>query len=90
MFNYKATLRDIDVNAFMSDHPICSCDISPLIYQPASHIVSGNVTIVNTNVLEDLLTKGPNYIEPRSFSGNKMFNSIHECSGRLFKEVGYK
>ena len=57
MFNYMATLRDIDVNAFMSDHHICSCDGSPCIYQPAGH-------------LEDVLTKGPKYREPQYFSWN--------------------
>ena len=66
---------DIDVNAFMSDHPIGSCDGSPFIYQPSGHSV-GNVSIVGNNVLEDILTKGPTYREPRSFSWNDKFNSI--------------
>ena len=48
--------REIDVNAFMYDHPICSCDGSPFIYQPNGHIVTGNVSIVGSNVLEDLFT----------------------------------
>ena len=58
IFNYKATLRDIDVNAFMSDHPICSCDGSPFIYQPNGHIVTGNV---GSNVLEDLVPNIENH-----------------------------
>ena len=70
------TLRDIDVDDFMSDHPVCSCDGSPFIYKPADHIVTGNLSIVCCNVLEDILTKGPKYREPRSFSWNKNCNSI--------------
>ena len=76
LFNYKATLRDIDVNGSMSDQPICSCDGSPFIYQPAGHIATGNVSIVGNNFLEDVLTKGPKYREPRYFNWNTFFNSI--------------
>ena len=60
----------------MSEHPICSCDGFPFIYHPAGNIVTGHVSIVGRNVLEDLLTKGPKYREPRYFSWNKYFNSI--------------
>ena len=39
--NHKATHNsDSDVNAFMSDHHICSCDDSPFIYKHAGHIVT--------------------------------------------------
>ena len=74
--NCKAIIRDIDVDAFMFDHPICSCNGSPFIYQPAGYIVTGNLSIVGSNVLQDLLTKGPKYREPRSFSWNNICNSI--------------
>ena len=52
----------------------------PLIYL-AGHIATGNVSIVGNNVLEDPLTKGPKYREPRSFSWNKIFNSIMNVGG---------
>ena len=51
------------------------CAGSPFTYQPAGHIVTGNV-ILGSNVLENLFTKGPKYREPRSFIWNKFLNSI--------------
>ena len=60
----------------MSDRPVCSCDGPPFIYQPDGRIVTGDVSIVGSNVLEDLLTKGPKYREPRSFSWSTNFKSI--------------
>ena len=73
----------------MSDHPICSCIGSPFIYQPAG---TGNVCIVGNNVLKYLLIKGPKYREPRSFSWNKIFNSImnavEDYSRRWAKKEG--
>ena len=60
----------------MSDHPICSCNGSPFRYQPDGHIVMGSVSIVGSNVREDLLTKCPKYRQLRSSSWNKCFNSI--------------
>ena len=68
--------------AFMSDHPICSCDGSTFIYQPAGHIVTDNVYIIGNSVLEDFLTKGPKNREPWSFSWI-FFKFQYECRGRF-------
>ena len=70
---------------------LCSCDGSRFIYQPAGHIVTGNVSIVGSNVLKDLLTKGPNYREPRSFSWilkNSIMNTVEDYSRKWAKKEG--
>ena len=58
--------------------PTCSCSSSPYIYQPAGHVVSGDLNIVKNTRLRELLHKGPKYREPQAFTWRYNFKIIME------------
>jgi hypothetical protein len=62
MFNYKHVLRDLNIDDFKSKSPDCTCAISPFIYYPTSHIITGDLKIINNTSLRDVLPKGPKSI----------------------------
>ena len=51
---------------------------SQFFYQPAGHIVTGDLSIVDNTCLRDLISKGPKYREPQTFSWKYNFKLIME------------
>ena len=62
LFNYKHMLRDLNIADFKSKSPDCTCAISPFIYYPTSHVITGDLKIINNTSLQDVLAKGPKSI----------------------------
>ena len=63
MFNYKHVLRDLNIDDFKSKSPDCTWAISPYIYYPTtSHVITGDLKIINNTSLRDVLAKGPKSI----------------------------
>ena len=69
IFNYKKVLDDVNNTDLLETPPTCSCEkMSQFVHKPAKHIITGNLDIVNNDKLKQLLSRGPKYREPRSFS----------------------
>jgi len=80
IFNHKATLNEINVDDILNNPPSCTCDKMPqYIHQPVKHIVTGNLDIVNNSKLKALLSRGPKYREPKSFSWRQNFKIIMDA-----------
>ena len=76
LFNYKQCLQDWRFTNHEYDSPPCSCSSSQFLYQPAGHIVTGDLNIVVNTCLRDLISKGPKYREPQKFSWKYNFKLI--------------
>ena len=76
VFNYKQSLRDLQVNNLLGQLPSCSCSNSPFLYRPAGHVVTGDLNIVDDPNLRDILFKGPKYREARPFSWKYNFKLV--------------
>ena len=76
LFNYKQCLQDWRFTNHEYDSPPCSCSSSQFLYQPAGHIVTGDLNIVDNTCLRDLISKGPKYREPQKFSWKYNFKLI--------------
>ena len=56
----------------------CSWSSSQFLYQPAGHIVTGDLNIVDNTCLRDFISEGPKYREPQKFSWKYNFKLIME------------
>ena len=77
--NYKDTVNSILINTEQSpqlDLEPCDCSQSEFCNVDHQHIITGDLRIVENNKLRKLLTKGPNYREPRSLNFNKAEKNI--------------
>jgi hypothetical protein len=61
LFNYKPTLQCIDIEHHLQNPLTCSCSSSPSNYQPAGHVITGDVNIVRNEELKSLILKGPKF-----------------------------
>ena len=80
-FNYKASLQQLDFQGLSQDPATCNCSDSQFLYAPCGHIVTGdlNTCIVRNIKLRDLLSKGPKYREPVSYSRYQNFGIIMDA-----------
>ena len=76
IFNYKQSLQDWRFTNHDVHNPSCSCSSSQFLYSPAGHIVTGDLNIIQNKQLRDLISKGPKYREPHSFSWKYNFKLI--------------
>ena len=79
IFNYKASLQQLDFQGLSQDLPPCNCSDSQFLYAPCGHIVTGDLNIVRNVKLRDLLSKGPKYREPVSYSWHQNFSIIMDA-----------
>jgi hypothetical protein len=54
----------------------CTCASSPFIYNPADHVITGDLKIINNTSLQDVFTKGPKYREPQSINWKHNFRML--------------
>ena len=73
---YKQSLRDFKLNEYESQPPLCSCSSSTYLYSPAGHVLTGNLNIVENLKLRDIISKGPKYREPTTFSWKYNFELV--------------
>ena len=76
LFNYIHCLQDWRFTNHEYDSPPCSCSLSQFLYQPAGHIVTGDLNIVDYTCLRDLISTGPKYREPQKISWKYNFKLI--------------
>ena len=78
IYNYKQTIRNIDVDEFLTDPSIlpCTCEHSPFTDNHHGHIITGDLDIVADEKLRKLLSKGPKYRESENICWNKVRTSL--------------
>ena len=74
IFNYKKkkkkknVLQGLNTENIIRNPSACSCKALGFCYNPAGHIITGDLNIVRISKLRDSLSKGHKYREPRSFT----------------------
>ena len=74
IFNYRDTVNNIDVNdqlTYGTNLPSCDCHESPFVDNDHSHVMTGDLRIIENYHLRKVISKGPNYREPRSINWKK-------------------
>ena len=68
LFNYKETLSEEGIDHFESNRLMCNCNNSHFKDQIHGHVITGNLDIVNNEVLKSLIRKGPKYRLPQKIN----------------------
>ena len=90
IFNYKNVLQGLNTENITRNPSACSCKASEFCYNPAGHVITGDLNIVRISKLRDILSKGPKYMEPRSFTWKQnsklILDSVEEYARRWAKK----
>ena len=81
ILNYRETVSSLNIMvdedvSFVHNLPSCNCHNSEFCDPHHKHIVSGDLRIISNLKLRKLLSKGPNYREPRTLNYRKCKQSI--------------
>ena len=82
ILNYRDTVSNLDIVVdddvyFVRDLPSCDCQSSEFCDPHHKHIVSGDLRVVSNQKLRKLLSKGPNYREPKTLNYSKCKKEIN-------------
>ena len=75
IFNYKASLQQIDFDGLSQNPTPCSCCDSEFLCTPCGHIVTGELSIVRNQKLKDVLRTGLKCRETSHFHGIRILIS---------------
>ena len=67
IFNFKQSIKDLDFETGTKNFS-CDCHVSDFKYEPAGHVVTGNLGIVENRKLRKLISKGPSYREQNNIN----------------------
>ena len=81
ILNYKETVSSLNVMvdeevSFVENLPSCDCANSEFCNPDHKHIVTGDLRLITNSKLRKLLSKGPNYREPKMLNYRKCKQSI--------------
>ena len=90
IFINKDVLQRLHTKDAFDYTPVCSCNSSKFCYQPVGHVITGDLDIVENKTLRELLSTGPKFREPISFSWKQnleiIMNSVEDYAKRWAKE----
>ena len=75
IFNYKETINDLNVSEFIENYNNTHCDCEHSNFKDAhhNHIITGNLDIIENDMLKNLFSQGPQYREiPNSTNFRKL------------------
>ena len=81
LFNYKETVNSINTNdleSYGTGITSCDCHNSEFVNDHHGHIVTGDLRIIRNEKLRKLISKGPNYREPKTINWKKCRDGIAE------------
>ena len=93
ILNYKDTVESIYVDdevSFTRDTTPCECESSTFCDPHHKHIITGDLRLIENTKLRKLLTKGPNYREPRSINFSKALKEISIGIDELIESLSSK
>ena len=92
IFNYKATALDINTNdleTFGTGIHECECHNSNFRAEHHQHILTGDLRFIQNTRLRKLISKGPNFREPRTINWQKskeeIKNGLEICGSSLIR-----
>ena len=88
-FNHKKVLQNLNIDDLKAKPPECACSHYHFAYNPAGHVISGDLNIVNNYKLRQLLFKGPKYRESQPINWKQNFKLLMD-SVEVCKRLGKK
>jgi len=91
IFNYKDTVNSIRVDeevSFSTDTERCTCANSQFSDPHHGHIITGDLRVVENDRLRKLLTKGPNFREPKTINFQKALKEITQAIDICIERIG--
>ena len=84
ILNYKEVVSSINISKevpinTLQELPECYCNSSPFCDPDHGHIVTGDLRIIENDKLRKLMSKGPNYREPKTINFNKCLKAIESA-----------
>lgn len=98
-YQYKKPIRNIifnynkvtsDPNILESAPTSCECNSSKFVYEPAGHIITGDLNIISDKYLRSLFTKGPKYRIPSRIDFDKCRDVVEEALQNFCKRWSKK
>ena len=68
LFNFSSTFSNLDITNYLSNPQHCQCNTSKFCYEPHSHVITGNLMVIENIKLRELVAKGPKYREPNKIN----------------------
>ena len=95
ILNYRDTVSSLDIVvdedvSFVRNLPSCECEHSEFCDPHHKHIVTGDLRVVSNQKLRKLLTKGPNYREPKMLNYNSCQKEITSSLGLAVDSLAVK
>ena len=93
LINYKETVNSIfvdEVVTFSLNTDNCDCGQSRFCDPHRKHIITGDLRSIDNAILRKLMTKGPNYREPRTLNFNKAVDSINSAIDSYIEDISSK
>ena len=95
ILNYQETISSLDIVvdddiSFVRNLPSCDCQNSEFCDPHHKHIVTGDLRVVSNQKLRKLLSKGPNYREPKTLNYHKCKQSIESSITSCIDSLGVK
>ena len=82
-------MQELNTENITRNPSACSCKASEFCYNPAGHVITGDLNIVKISKLRDILSKGAKYREPRSFTWKQnsklILDSVEDYARRWAK-----
>ena len=77
IFNYRQTVEAIDFSNLDTFRDMeCNCSDSPFLNDHHGHVVTGDLRIIKNKLLKELLSKGPNFREPKPLDFETCLSAI--------------
>ena len=64
LFNFSSPLSNLDITNYLSNPQHCQCNISKFYYERHSHVITGNLMVIENVKLRELVAKEPNTENP--------------------------
>ena len=84
VFNFAPTLSNLNVSEYLSKPQTCECKESTFCYEPHSHVITGDLKVMENAKLRKFVAKEPKCKEPNSVNwkarGTMFLESIDLCA----------
>ena len=69
-------MHALNIDDFKYRPPYCTCASSSFIYNPADHVITRDLKIINITYLRDVLAKRPTYRGPKAITWTHNFTNL--------------
>ena len=95
ILNYKETVSSIKFTLENNVHvvenlPECECHLSEFLDEHHEHVVTGDLRFITNDKLRKLLTKGPNFREPKTVNYNRCYTVIENSLTEFVEKLAVK